>query len=155
MGNSVFSAVSRITLRRGGAQWRLRRGESVRGSDLRSEIFDLKPALLVVAAGLERGQDAQIRVGEKPSLCLASHDPCERAEVLAAGHGAKMFRTDSRQLRDFVFGEDLLRGFDSDHFLAFSEPVFEPYRDFLNLAGAPHPRFTLGPRVRAQLALLS
>jgi hypothetical protein len=73
----------------------------------------------VVAAGLQGGEDTP---GEEPAFCVASRSSgCadERTEMLAAGHRSQVFRADTRQLRDFVFGENLLSRFDSDHFLAF------------------------------------
>jgi hypothetical protein len=76
---------------------------------------------------VEGGEDAQVRVGEEPELRVASRGSgCAdgRTEMLAARHGSKVLRADTRQLRDLIFGEDFLSGFDSDHFLAFfSEPV--------------------------------
>jgi hypothetical protein len=82
----------------------------------------------VVAAGLEGGEDAEVGVGEEPALGLASGGACgadEGAEMLAAGDGSEMFRADACQGGDFVFGEELLSRFDSDHglYLFFPEPV--------------------------------
>jgi hypothetical protein len=71
---------------------------------------------------MKRGEDAQVRVGEEPAFRVASRGsggPHERTEMLATGDGAKVLRTDTRQLRDFIFGESFLSGFDSDHFPAF------------------------------------
>jgi hypothetical protein len=77
---------------------------------------------LVFAAGLQGGEDAQLRAGEEPALRVASRSSgCadERTEMLAAGHCSKVLCADARQLRDLIFGENFLSGFDSDHFLAF------------------------------------
>jgi hypothetical protein len=76
----------------------------------------------VVAAGLQGGEDTEVRTGEEPAFRVASGGSrCadERTEMLAAGHRSKVLRADTRQLRDFIFGENFLSGFDSDHFLAF------------------------------------
>jgi hypothetical protein len=72
----------------------------------------------VLAAGKQRGEDAQIRIGEQPAFRLASggsssaHDG---AEMPAAGHVAEVLGADSRQAGNFILCEKLLRRFDSDH----------------------------------------
>jgi hypothetical protein len=74
----------------------------------------------VLAAGKQGGKDTQIRIGEYPALRLppnGSGSAHNEAEMFAAGNGAKMLGTDSRQSRNLVFGENLLSGLYGDHFL--------------------------------------
>jgi hypothetical protein len=40
-----------------------------------------------------------------------------RPEMFAPGDGAKVFRADSREAGNFVFGKRFLSGLDGDHFL--------------------------------------
>jgi hypothetical protein len=72
----------------------------------------------VLAARKQGGEDAQIRIGEQPAFDLPSGDAGsahDGAEVFAAGHVAKMLGADSRQAGNFILGENLLSGLDSDH----------------------------------------
>jgi hypothetical protein len=76
----------------------------------------------VVAPGLQGSEDTEVRAREEPAFRVASRSSCcadERTEMLAAGHRSKVLCADTRQLRDFIFGENFLSGFDSDHFPAF------------------------------------
>ena len=70
------------------------------------------------AAGKQRGEHAEVGIGEEPAFRRASDGACgahNRSQVLAAGHGVEMFRADSRQAGNFIIGESLLSGFDGDH----------------------------------------
>jgi len=72
----------------------------------------------MLAAGKQGDEDAQIRVGEQPAFRLPSRgagSAHDGAEVFTAGHIAKVLGADSRQAGNFVFGENFLSGFDSDH----------------------------------------
>jgi len=72
----------------------------------------------MLAAGKQRGEDAQICIAEQPTFCLAAGGPGRannRAKVFAAGHGAKVLGADSRQAGNFILGEYFLVGFDRDH----------------------------------------
>jgi hypothetical protein len=74
----------------------------------------------VLAAGKQGGEYTQIRIREQPAFRLTSDGPgsaYHRAEMFAAGNGAKMFGADSREAGNFIFGEDFLSGFNSDHSL--------------------------------------
>jgi hypothetical protein len=73
----------------------------------------------VLAAGMESREDAQVRIGEQPAFCLTaggSSRSRDGAEMPAASDGAKVLGADSRQRGNFIFREDFLSGFDSDHF---------------------------------------
>jgi len=77
----------------------------------------------VFAAGKKRGEDAQIRIGEKPALGLPSDSSGgahNRSEMFAAGNGAKMLGADSRQTGNLILGENFLGGFNGDHSLPSS-----------------------------------
>jgi hypothetical protein len=92
----------------------------------------------VLTTGEKGSENTQIRTREQPAFCLPSdgsgsaHDS---AEMLAAGHVAKMLDADARQTRNFVFGENLLGGFNGDHCLPSSAntaalqlgPKWNPY----------------------------
>jgi len=84
--------------------------------------FASKNARLVLAAGKQGGEDAQVRVCEQPAFGMVSggfggaHDG---AEVLAASDGVQVLGANSSQARDFIFRENLLSGLDGDHGLAF------------------------------------
>jgi hypothetical protein len=70
---------------------------------------------------MQRGEDAQVRVGEQPAFCLptgGSGGAHNGPEAFAAGHGTKMLCADPRQAGNFVFGENFLSGFNNDHFFA-------------------------------------
>src|SRR5271154_5344996 len=74
----------------------------------------------VLAAGKQRGEDTQIRIAEQPAFRLptrGSGGAYDGAQVLAAGHGAKMLGADPRQVGNFVFGENFLSGFNGDHIM--------------------------------------
>ena len=77
-----------------------------------------KGAPSVVTAREKGGEDTQIRIAEEPALRLPSDGAGgahNRAEMLAAGYGAKMLGADSRQTGNFVFGENFLSGLNRDH----------------------------------------
>jgi hypothetical protein len=72
----------------------------------------------VLTAGKQGGEDTQIRDGEQPAFRLpsgGSGSAHNGAEMFVAGNVPKMLGADSRQAGNFVFGEDLLSGFNSDH----------------------------------------
>jgi hypothetical protein len=75
-------------------------------------------ATSVVAAWEKCGEDTQIRIAEEPAFRLppdGAGGAHNRAEMLAAGYGAKMLGADSRQTGNFVFGENFLSGLNRDH----------------------------------------
>ena len=61
-----------------------------------------RPALpLVLAAGVKRGEDAQVRAREEPAFRVASCGSGRadgRTEMLAPGHRSKVLRADACQL---------------------------------------------------------
>jgi hypothetical protein len=72
----------------------------------------------VFAAGKQGREDTQIRIGEEPAFHLPSGGPGsadDGTDMFAAGHVAKMLGADSRQAGNFVLGENLLSGLNSDH----------------------------------------
>jgi hypothetical protein len=72
----------------------------------------------VLTAGKQCGEDAQIRIGEEPAFRLPSDgsgSAYNGAQMFAAGDGAEMFGADSRQVGNFIFGENLLMRLNSDH----------------------------------------
>ena len=74
--------------------------------------------LLVLAAGVEDGQNHQVRIREQPLLGFRAGGfghPRQSAQVLILGHGAEVIPADSRQARNLVFGEEFLARLDSDH----------------------------------------
>jgi hypothetical protein len=78
-------------------------------------------ASLMLAAGKQRREDAQVRMGKEPAFRRASSGSCsahDRAKVLTAGNRKQMLGADSRQAGNFVIGESFLSGFDGDHYLS-------------------------------------
>jgi len=74
-----------------------------------SECLDL-----MMAAGVQHGQNHQVRVGEQPLLCLLGvltgslGSPTEKTQMLAARQALQVFEADARQPGNFVRSEKLL-----------------------------------------------
>jgi hypothetical protein len=78
---------------------------------------------LVLAAGVQRRQDEQVRKRKQPVVGLP---PCghnrsrDEADVPGARQIVEMLEADARQVGSLRVREDLLTGLDLDHGLAFS-----------------------------------
>jgi hypothetical protein len=74
---------------------------------------------LVIATGLQNGNDHQIRIREEPLLGFNAGSfsgAGNRPEVLIAGKAAQVIHADARQSHHFIFSEYLLAGLNSHHF---------------------------------------
>ena len=83
---------------------------------------------LMLAAGVQRCQDEQIRKSKQPVVGLL---PCgdnrsrDEADVAGARQIVEMLEADARQVGGLRVREDLLTGLDLDHGLAFSRPCIQ------------------------------
>jgi hypothetical protein len=81
--------------------------------------------------------------------------------MLGARDGAKMLGADSRQTGDFILGENLLRGFDRDHFWPSFRTASEPClavqnplaRDLQRFIGRRTPTFRFWKHLICRLRL--
>lgn len=75
----------------------------------------------MVATRVKNAQDHQVGIREEPLLGLSTgrfRSLGEETEMFATGQRLKVRKTDAREPRDFLGGEQLLAGFDRDHFWA-------------------------------------
>jgi hypothetical protein len=78
------------------------------------------PEGLVIATGLQDGNDHQVRIGEEPLLGFNAGSfggARNRTQVFVAGKAAQVIHADARQSHHLIFGKNLLAGLDSHHFL--------------------------------------
>jgi hypothetical protein len=70
------------------------------------------------ATGAKNGEDHQVRVREEPLFGFRAGsfgDASQRSKVPIPGEATQVFQADASQTSNFVFGEDFLARFNSDH----------------------------------------
>jgi hypothetical protein len=82
------------------------------------EVTGKQGRKLVVAARLQNRHDHKLRVRKQPFLGFSASRLSRLShgsQMLVSREAAEMFQANARQRGHFVFGEDLLAGFDAHH----------------------------------------
>ena len=83
----------------------------------------------MLAAGMQDGEDHQIRVREKPFFGFGAggfRGACQSAKVFVFRKAVQMFQADPGQRGDFILGENFLALSDRDHFLRSPSLMLAP-----------------------------